>query len=643
MSFITTPKASKTPTPIIVSTDFAGDADDVFDLRALATAHHRGMITLLGVVVDAEDSTPGADNVSAIDALLTYDGLPNIPMGRASAPNLQSYPSPYSIPIVTASPVFTRTKTNVPTAAATLRTLLAARPGRDVTLVGLGFFGAWHDLMLSGPDSISPLTGIQLIQQKVKRAVIMAGRYPTDLTFVEYNFGQGTNNSTRYFIDNWPNEIPVTWVGYDVSTNNTGSTVLGSASAITDPMQAALTASGYANGKIAWPATVLIAIAGDAAAAGYATVRGTVTYNVGMNSIFTEGPSNHEYATYPRAFAKLSSAASSGATTLTLSRPLTAGPYRLGTKTTGENITIRATYGAGPWTADLTTAITGSYALAAPVHGNDATAVNATKEAYEELLLPRAPLVVDESLWSPANARLSPELWLRAEDLSSLGVSGSVASWTDGSGNGHHFTQGALASRPTLQQDSKNRWVVRFDGINDRLDCLDAAIRTGDSTIWIVASYASDGTGTQCMMGALSSTTAHSSPFFKWSIINAVNFSRMGATANNPDGVANPDGTIGLPAAQRYAVNVWEGHPGYDGTPAGDWNVLRINGMPVGQQPPGNHHGDGNAVVVRIGSLGDGTWSFKGDIYEVLIFRNLQSPADRRRMRAYLRKKYHTA
>lgn len=642
MSFVTTPKASKIPTPVIVSTDFAGDADDVFDLRALATAHHRGMITLLGVVVDAEDSTPGADNVSAIDALLTYDGLPNMPMGRAVAPNLQSYPSPYSIPIVTTSPVFTRTKTTVPPAATTLRTLLAARPGRDVTLVGLGFFGAWHDLMLSGPDEISPLTGIQLIQQKVKRAVIMAGRFPTDLTFVEYNFGQGTNNSTRYFIDNWPNEIPVTWIGYDVSTNGTGSTALGIATTA-DPMQAALTASGYPDGKIAWPATVLIAIAGDAATAGFATVRGTVSYNAGMNSVFTEGPSNHEYATFPRAFAKLTSAATAGATSLLIGRPLTPGPYRLGTTAVGENITIRSVAGTGPWTAELSTAITGTYAIAAPVHGNDAAVVNAIKAGYEDLLLPRAPLVVDNQTWTPANARLAPELWLRAEDLSALGAGGAVASWTDGSGNGHHFTQSTAANRPTLQQDSKARWTVRFDGVNDRLDCLDAAIRTGDSTIWVVAAYAADGTGNQCMIGALSSTTAHSSPFSKWSIISPANFARMGNAANNPDTVANPDGSIGIPAAQRHAVNVWEGHPGYDGTPAGDWGVLRVNGMPVAQQPPGKHHPDDRAVVVRLGALGDGTWPFKGDIYEVIIFLNNQSQGDRARMRAYLRRKYQTA
>lgn len=639
MSFTTTPKASKIPNPVIVSTDYSEDADDVFDIRALTTAHRQGMINLLGVVVD--NRTPSADNVAAVDAHLMYDGLPNLPLGVVSVANAGTRPSNYVDDINAAYPGG-RSTASVPSAATVLRTLLAARPGKDVTLLGLGFFGTWHDLMLSGADGISPLTGIQLIQQKVKRAVIMAGRYPTDTTFVEYNFGQSAAASTRYFLDNWPNEIPVTWIGYDVNINNTGSTALGVTTGA-DLMQTALTAAGYGAGKIAWPASVLIATTGDAATAGFATVRGSVTYNVNMNSVFTEGPSNHEYATFPRAYAKLSSAASTGAVTLTLSRPLPAGTYRLGTKTTGENITIRATYGAGPWTADLTTAITGNYAGSAPVHGNDATAVNAIKEAYEDLLLPRAPLVVDESLWTPSNARVAPELWLRAEDLSALGAGGAVASWTDGSGNGYHFTQATAVNQPLLQQDSKGRWTVRFDGVNDRLDNLDAAIRTGDSTIWVVASYAADGTGAQCMIGALSSTTVHSSPYFKWSIINGVNFSRMGAQANNPDAVANPDGTIGLPAAQQYAVNIWEGHPGSDGTPTGDWNVLRVNGMPVGQQRPGSHHSDTNAVVVRIGSLGDGTWSFKGDIYEVLIFRNLQSPADRRRMRAYLRKKYHTA
>lgn len=65
-----------------------------------------------------------------------------------------------------------------PDAVELLRKLLAAEPDGSVTLVQVGFFSNLADLLDTPADSLSPLTGRQLIERKVKLLSVMAGAFP---------------------------------------------------------------------------------------------------------------------------------------------------------------------------------------------------------------------------------------------------------------------------------------------------------------------------------------------------------------------------------------------------------------------------------------------------------------------------------
>ena len=69
---------------------------------------------------------------------------------------------------------------SVPTAVETYRRALVGAEDRSVTIASIGITTNIRDLLQSNGDSISPLTGKQLVEQKVKKVIWMD---------MMYNFG----------------------------------------------------------------------------------------------------------------------------------------------------------------------------------------------------------------------------------------------------------------------------------------------------------------------------------------------------------------------------------------------------------------------------------------------------------------------
>jgi inosine-uridine nucleoside N-ribohydrolase len=67
------------------------------------------------------------------------------------------------------------------------RSALAKADSKSVTIAAVGHATNLLDLLSSGPDSVSPLSGLDLIRQKVDRMVIMAGRF--NERYIEWNVG----------------------------------------------------------------------------------------------------------------------------------------------------------------------------------------------------------------------------------------------------------------------------------------------------------------------------------------------------------------------------------------------------------------------------------------------------------------------
>jgi hypothetical protein len=178
---------------VIIDTDFGQWWDDV---AALATAHaaaDAGRARLLGVMTDVANPW----NAGAIDALNTWYGRPDLPVGvPAGAPLV---PEAYSRLLARGWP-----HTGRPVDAVTLyRRLLAAQPDHSVTIVAIGALTNLSQLLR---------TDRALVARKVARTVVMGGEYPR-ATEPEWNFGLDLD-ATRRVVADWPG--PVVYDGFEV-------------------------------------------------------------------------------------------------------------------------------------------------------------------------------------------------------------------------------------------------------------------------------------------------------------------------------------------------------------------------------------------------------------------------------------------
>ncbi len=196
------------PVPIIFDTDFGPDVDDVGALAILHSMADRGEAEILGVMV----STSGdGDRPAAVDVINTYYGRPDIPIGLAD-PSAPSFGSSYTAQIAS---LFESDELPNPGATSLYRRILAAQPANSVTIVSVGFKSNLDDLLLSSPDEYSPLNGADLVTEKVKLWVAMAGQFPNSEENREFNLATDTRASI-ITTALWP--TPVVFSGFEVGS-----------------------------------------------------------------------------------------------------------------------------------------------------------------------------------------------------------------------------------------------------------------------------------------------------------------------------------------------------------------------------------------------------------------------------------------
>ncbi|MEP6681797.1 MAG: nucleoside hydrolase, partial [Parafilimonas sp.] len=99
---------------------------------------------------------------------------------------------------------------DVPDAVALYRRILSIQPDKSVTIITVGFLTNLNNLLQSKADMFSPLTGGQLIKQKVKQLVSMGGKFPEGSEFnINRDFG-----SAKFVYENWP--TPVLFSGFEI-------------------------------------------------------------------------------------------------------------------------------------------------------------------------------------------------------------------------------------------------------------------------------------------------------------------------------------------------------------------------------------------------------------------------------------------
>ena len=85
------------------------------------------------------------------------------------------------------------------------RRLLAAQPDRSVSIVSVGFVTCLAQLLASGADEYSSLSGVELVRRKVKCVYLQGGVFG-EAEEPDYNFAQGITFAKTFF-SLWPQEV----------------------------------------------------------------------------------------------------------------------------------------------------------------------------------------------------------------------------------------------------------------------------------------------------------------------------------------------------------------------------------------------------------------------------------------------------
>ena len=208
---------------IIFDTDMGSDCDDVGALALLNVYADRGEAEILGCVYSSGKVPFGA---GVIDAINTYYGRPDVPVGatyadkvgdpkdKMTAEKLARDTSAFKNNIIHNLDAEEQTRMN--------RKLLVEQDDSSVTYITVGHTKALYDLLVSKPDDISTLTGMELVKQKVKRWVAMgalnANNDEKNFTKSWNFFFNGTAPYSEYLVKNFPGEIVFIATGSEIMT-----------------------------------------------------------------------------------------------------------------------------------------------------------------------------------------------------------------------------------------------------------------------------------------------------------------------------------------------------------------------------------------------------------------------------------------
>ena len=217
---------------VILDTDMGSDCDDVGALALLHEYANQGRVEIMAVIYSSGAIPYGA---GVIDAINRYYGRSSIPIGanyetmvgdkvdKMQAEKLAKDTAAFGHAIQLNSDAVEQ--------AQLLRDVLAKAPDHSIVYITIGHTKGLYDLLVSGPDSLSNLTGYELVNSKIDkwvalgalRALNKSGHYTKDWNF----FFNGTAEYTKYLVDHFPRPSFFVSAG---STILTGKSLIGTPS-----------------------------------------------------------------------------------------------------------------------------------------------------------------------------------------------------------------------------------------------------------------------------------------------------------------------------------------------------------------------------------------------------------------------------
>lgn len=216
--------AEEVPTPIIFDTDIGNDCDDVLALGMIHALQSRGECELLAVTITKDHEQAAAFT----DAVNTFYGRGDIPIGVCRS-GVTPEPGKFN-PLVAKRddgqlryPHDLTSGKDAPDAVDVLRKSLAGAEDGSAVIAQVGFSTNLANLLKSKADKHSPLSGQQLVAQKVKLLSIMAGAFKQIRNdkgelydHREYNVIKDIP-AAKTIVADWP--TPIVWSGFEIGKN----------------------------------------------------------------------------------------------------------------------------------------------------------------------------------------------------------------------------------------------------------------------------------------------------------------------------------------------------------------------------------------------------------------------------------------
>jgi inosine-uridine nucleoside N-ribohydrolase len=282
------------PQSVIWDTDWCGDVDDAVAARILMWAERHNMVDIVACVISSY-----YDNaVPSLDAFLDFEGHPKMTIGIDKGATSYTQTPIFGQANMIANNRHTYVDSASAEAAITTYRRALATSKDKINIICTGFLTVISSLLQSNGDSISPLTGLQLVSQKVNKIYIMGGQYPSGSEF-NFNHTTETRYAANYVCANSP--VPLFFCGFEVgNTIISGDTLTGIYAAADDILSKALTDAARTTGRNSWdPITMYLAVHGDAERAGFSIIQGTNSVDVttGANTFTANSTGKHYYVT----------------------------------------------------------------------------------------------------------------------------------------------------------------------------------------------------------------------------------------------------------------------------------------------------------------------------------------------------------
>ncbi len=200
---------------ILFDTDIGCDCDDAGAMAVLHELANRGECEILAVT----HCCAGPYNAGCIDAINRYFGRPDLPVGVFHPEDhvATQWKDVYARAVAERFPNRFPPEAACPGTLEVLRRALAEAKDGEVIFVVTGSMYSMARLVESGPDEISSFSGRELIRRKIRRTVVMGGRFHSqwpqpivldgnDRVDAEFNILCDIS-SARKVCSRWPGEL----------------------------------------------------------------------------------------------------------------------------------------------------------------------------------------------------------------------------------------------------------------------------------------------------------------------------------------------------------------------------------------------------------------------------------------------------